>query len=374
MVFPLCLREYCKAYNNSAKAAEQKHLKITSGQTMKQAYPLKEIASQAGLSLATVDRVLHGRSGVSSTTHRRVKQALRELARQSESTALNGRKFMIDIVMEAPARFTTLVAKVLEAEMPFLQPAVFRSRFHFAEEIPTRDLVQILSRIAKRGSNGVILKAPDTSEITQAIAHLSDAKIPVVTLVTDIPNSRRFSYVGIDNRAAGATAAYLIGEWLADTPAQVLVTLSSSRFRGEEEREIGFRRALRESYPHLTTIEISEGFGRDRATGPLVREALEKSPGICAVYSIGGGNSAILAAFNAAKRNCRVFIGHDLDLDNLRFLRDGKISAVLHHDLRQDMRMACQHIMRANDALPRIVEIPLSSVSVITPFNIPDGA
>lgn len=341
---------------------------------MKQDYPLKEIATQAGLSLATVDRVLHGRSGVSRTTHRRVKQALRELAQQSENTALNGRKFMIDLVMEAPARFTTLVAKALETEMPFLQPAVFRSRFHFAEEIPTRDLVQILIRIAKRGSNGVLLKAPDTPEVTQAIAQLSDAKIPVVTLVTDIPNSRRFSYVGIDNRAAGATAAYLMGQWLGDSPAQILVALSSNQFRGEEEREIGFRRALRETYPHLTTVEISEGFGRDRTTGTLVREVLEKSSDVCAVYSIGGGNRAILAAFSAAKRDCRVFIGHDLDSENLMFLRDGKISAVLHHDLRQDMRISCQHIMRANDALPRIVEIPLSSVSVITPFNIPDGA
>ena len=342
---------------------------------MKHDYPLKEIASQAGLSLATVDRVLHGRPGAASTAHRRVTQALRELARQSENTTLSGRKFMIDLVMEAPARFTTLVAKALETELPFLQPAVFRSRFHFAEEIPTRDLVQLLDRIARRGSNGVLLKAPDTPEVTQAIAHLSDAKIPVVTLVTDIPNSRRFSYVGIDNRAAGATAAYLIGQWLADSPAQILVTLSSSRFRGEEEREIGFRRALRETYPHLTTVEISEGYGRDRATGLLVREALEKSPNICAVYSIGGGNGAILSAFNRAKRNCHVFIGHDLDLDNLRFLRDGKISAVLHHDLRQDMRMACQYIMRAHGALPKkIIETPLSSVSVVTPFNMPNHA
>lgn len=341
---------------------------------MKRDYPLKEIASQAGLSLATVDRALHGRSGVSNTTHRRVKQALRELAKQSESVALTGRKFMIDLVMEAPAQFTTLVSRALEAEMPFLQPAVFRSRFHFAEEIPTRELVQILDRIVKRGSNGVLLKAPDTPEITQAIARLSDAKIPVVTLVTDIPNSRRFSYVGIDNRAAGATAAYLIGQWLSNSPAQILVTLSSSRFRGEEEREIGFRRALRETFPHLITVEVSEGYGRDRATEPLVREALEKSPDICAVYSIGGGNNAILAAFNTAKRNCRVFIGHDLDSDNLKFLRGGRISAVLHHDLRQDMRIACQHIISANGAMPKLLETPLSSVIVVTPFNVPNPA
>jgi LacI family transcriptional regulator len=339
---------------------------------MKHEYPLKEIANQSGLSLATIDRVLHGRAGVSRTTQRRVKQALRELARQSENTAQAGRKFMIDLVMEAPTRFTSLVSRALEMEMPFLQPAAFRSRFHFAEEFSSRDLAQVLKRIAKRGSNGIILKAPDTPEIIQAVAQLSDARIPVVTLVTDIPNSRRFSYVGIDNRAAGATAAYLMGQWLGDFPSQILVTLSSSRFRGEEEREIGFRRALRETYPHLAIVEVSEGFGRDRATGLLVREALEKWPNICAVYSIGGGNGAILSAFQLAKRNCKAFIGHDLDSDNRKFLRDGKISAVLHHNLGYDMRMACQHIMRANGALPKLAETQLSSVSVVTPFNVPE--
>ena len=35
---------------------------------MAQDYAMKEIAAQAGMSLATVDRVLHGRDGVSATT------------------------------------------------------------------------------------------------------------------------------------------------------------------------------------------------------------------------------------------------------------------------------------------------------------------
>ena len=64
---------------------------------------------------------------------------------------------------------------------------------------------------------GVILKAPDEPEIVDAIGRLHDAGIPVVTLVTDIPLSQRVAYVGIDNRAAGATAAYLIDQWLTAT-------------------------------------------------------------------------------------------------------------------------------------------------------------
>ena len=87
---------------------------------------------------------------------------------------------------------------------------------------------------------GVILKAPDEPEIVDAIGRLQDAGIPVVTLVTDIPLSGRVAYVGIDNRAAGATAAYLIDQWLGDDAGAILMALSRSAFRGEEEREMGF--------------------------------------------------------------------------------------------------------------------------------------
>ncbi|HET7411061.1 MAG TPA: substrate-binding domain-containing protein, partial [Pararhizobium sp.] len=190
-------------------------------------------------------------------------------------------------------------------------------------------------------------------------------------LVTDLPTSGRLAYVGIDNRAAGETAAFLIGEWLGEGPASVLVTLSSNRFRGEEEREMGFRGALRESYPHLGIVEISEGHGIDGATGELVRAELRRSPDIAAVYSAGGGNAAILRAFDKLGRTCRAFVGHDLDSDNRRLLLERRISAVLHHDLGQDMQTACRHIMSAHGVLPRASVPAASNVQVVTPFNIP---
>jgi LacI family transcriptional regulator len=64
-----------------------------------------------------------------------------------------------------------------------------------------------------------VLKAPDVPEVTAAVQRLGRAGIPVVTLVTDLPGSGRLAYVGMDNRAAGATAAYLLGQWLGDQPA-----------------------------------------------------------------------------------------------------------------------------------------------------------
>jgi LacI family transcriptional regulator len=106
-------------------------------------------------------------------------------------------------------------------------------------------------------------------------------------------------------------------------------------------------------------------------TARLVRERLRERPDVQAVYSIGGANAAILEAFAQLDRPCRFFVGHDLDADNLALLRHGGIHVLLHHDLRHDMRAACRHVMRAHGAGGAAGLPGLSSVQVVTPFNVP---
>lgn len=335
-------------------------------------FRVREIAAQSGLSEATVDRVLNQRAGVRAGTRDQVQEAVDDLQRQRSQLRLGARTFFVDVLVQAPQRFSSAVRSALEAELPGLRPAVVRTRFHLREEESVEELVTVLDRIVDRGSHGVILKAPDTPAVVAAVGRLVDAGIPVVTLVTDLPTSRRLDYVGIDNRAAGATAAYLVGQWLGDHDGDVLLTLSSSFFRGEEEREMGFRAAMRAAHPHRSLVEMTGSGGLDRLQRDLVAGALEQHPQICAVYSIGGANNAVLDAFEAAGRSCRVFIAHDLDRDNVELLHRGRLSAVLHHDLGTDVRVACQVIMAAGNAIPAPHRATApSTIQVVTPYNVP---
>jgi LacI family transcriptional regulator len=328
-------------------------------------YKIREIAQQSGLSKATVDRVLNRRAGVREDTRAEVMQAIADLDKQRTQLRLNGRRFLIDVVMQTPHRFSDAFRAAVENELPTFAPAVLRARFHLWEQGPPAQMLETLGRI--RASHGVVLKAPDEPAVAEAIDKLTASGVPVVTYATDVPSSRRCAYVGIDNRAAGVTAAYLVQHWLGAALSDVLVTLSNNVFRGEEEREAGFRTGLRGSGRQIITISGNDGFG---ASNDSVLKVLEENPSVQAAYSVGGGNTATLAAFDQLGLLCRVFIAHDLDADNRRLLRVGRISAVLHNDLCSDARKAMRLILQARGVLPAEPARP-TPVHIITPYNMP---
>jgi len=329
-------------------------------------YKVREIAQQSGLSEATVDRVLNERPGVRANTRAEVEQAIADLDKQRAQLRLNGRRYLIDVVMQTPERFSDAFRAAIEAELPAFAPAMLRARFHLWESGSTEQMVEALSRI--RGSHGVVLKAQDDPEVAEAVDRLVESGVPVVTYATDVPASARCAYVGIDNHGAGVTAAYLMREWLGTAPSDVLITLSRAVFRGEGEREVGFRSAMRGT--GRTIVEVSDSDGLDSTNERLVLEALERHPDVGAVYSVGGGNTATIAAFERLGRRCRVFVAHDLDADNRKLLRDGRISVVLHNDLRADARLAMRLILQQHGALPVEPARPVP-IQVITPYNLP---
>jgi LacI family transcriptional regulator, galactose operon repressor len=332
-------------------------------------YRIREIAQQAGLSEATVDRVLNDRAGVRASTAAEVRQAIADLDRQRDQVRLAGQTFLVDLVMQAPQRFSSAVRNALEAELPGLRPALVRARFHLREEGEPDQIVAVLDRLARSRSRGVLLKAPDHPTVVAAVSRLANAKVPVVTLVTDLPGSRRIGYVGMDNRAAGATAAYLIARM--GGAGSVLLSISRSSFRGEEEREAGFRSTLQQLVPDRPIVEVTDTDGLDASTFAATVAVLEADRSVDQVYSIGGGNLAILDAFRKVGRTPVAFIAHDLDGENTKLLRRRQLTAVLHHDLQADMRAACRLILAAHGALPRPAWSTGSTIHVVTPFNEP---
>ena len=344
------------------------HLKITSIIEMDRKFTVKEIAFQAGLSTATVDRALHARDHVRQVTRDRVAAAIAELDRQYGATLVEGRKFTIDVLIQSPKRFSSAVRTALEAELPLVKPAAFRARFHLAEVMDDKAIVSKLYAIARRGTHGIVLKVPATPAIEACLQVMTARGIPIVTYVTDVPEPLRLAYVGMENRRAGATAAYLMTRMRRNTGGRVLVTLSSQMFQGEEQRRIGFTNYMAKLPNPPAILTVSEGLGVNRTTKKIVMEALATYDDIDCVYSIGGGNRAVLEAFTETGRTVDIFAAHDLDQTNRKLLDSGQISFVLHHDFRQDARRVSLHFLKFHKLVPQSVEIEQTDISIACPL------
>ena len=334
-------------------------------------FPIKEVARQSGLSTATVDRVINNRANVSPQTKARVAAAISELEGQEVQLAARGRRLFFDFVIEAPTRFSREVQQAAEQVLPSIGSAVCRLRFQTQETMTEDDVTAALSRIAKRGSHGVCIKARDLPIISAAVNQLIASGIPVVTLVTDLNTTKRLAYVGLDNQSAGRTAAYLIARTIGDGDGTVLTSRSNDRFLGEEEREVAFKETLVRLCPRLRIIDASGGSGVHGETSRIMQSVIAGLDEVRAVYSMGGGNTAILNALDQNASLPDIYVAHDLDNDNRRLIEDGRLSFVLHHDLREDLLNVFQAFLHHHKLMVMPVHTSVSHIQVVTPENIP---
>ena len=144
--------------------------------------------------------------------------------------------------------------------------------------------------------DGVATIALDHPKVRAAIDDAANRGIRVVTLVSDAPSSQRLHYVGIDNPAAGRTAAALMGRFLRGRRGSVGVIAGSLVLRDHAERQFGFHQILSSEYPDLSPLAAVEGRDDNKRTRMLAARLLSRQPDLVGLYSVGAGNRGIAAA------------------------------------------------------------------------------
>jgi LacI family transcriptional regulator len=211
----------------------------------------------------------------------------------------------------------------------------------------------------------------DSPTVRESVRRLIAHGIVVLTLVSDISHVGRISYVGIDNRAAGRLAGYLIGRFLPGATGKVALIAGALAYRGHEEREMGFRHILQERFPKMDIIaarEVRED--ADRAYME-VSALLKDNPDLLAIYCIGAGHEGIARALTEfGREQSVVFIGHDLTEDTRAFLLDGVMDAVIDQNARVEARESIDRLVRSIRGETEISHTTIRIQSVF-PENIP---
>src|SRR6266566_1152019 len=278
------------------------------------ALTLKDIARQAGVSLATVDRVLHNRAGVRPDTVRRVKEAIERNAFRPHVAAAElarGRARRFAFVMPSgPNLFMQQIQSYLGEMSGWLS-----ARRLVVEMVATDvfDAVALASRLESIAGDfdGVAVVALDHPSVRAAINDLVDGGTKVVTLVSDVPSSRRHHYVGIDNIAAGRTAGALIGRLVGPRPGKIAVVAGSLGLRDHAERLFGFNQVMASEFAQLDVLPALEGRDEDDRSERLTMKLLGDQPDIVGLYNVGAGTPGVAKALIDSGRASRtVFAGH----------------------------------------------------------------
>lgn len=307
---------------------------------------MRDVAAAAGVSLATADRVVNGRPGVSVKTARKVNEAVerlgfRPLAAAAELARARSWRFGV-LLPRGGNRFMMDIADTIRGLTGW-----FRARRIVVEIVETDvfDADRLAAELAGVPGrfDGVAVVALDHPRVRAAIDDLAAAGVAVVTLVSDVPSSRRAHYVGIDNIAAGRTAGSLIGRFLGGPSRSITggvgVVTGSPSLRDHAERRFGFGQVMAEEYPNLTLLPPLEGRDDPDRNRDLVRRLLADTPDLVAIYNTGEGSSGIGEALAEAGRARRILcVGHELTPATRRLLLDGTFAALVAQDPGHEAR------------------------------------
>lgn len=266
---------------------------------------IADLAKAANVSVATVDRVLNGRHKVREDTARRVYDAANEigfhavgLLRQRVFEGLP--QYKLGFVLQKPDHhFYQAFAREIENAVQNHPGIRGNAHIDFCTSQTPSELADKLREIGGR-NQAVAMTAPDYPALSVAVEEMKSKGVPVFSLLSDFASGIREGYVGLNNRKAGRTAAWMIAK-TAKKPGKVAVFVGSHRFHGHELREIGFRSYFREHAPDFEVIDTLVNLETVQITHEATLDLLMRHPDLVGFYVAGGGMEGAISAISEEK-------------------------------------------------------------------------
>ncbi|OZA14007.1 MAG: hypothetical protein B7Y02_05165 [Rhodobacterales bacterium 17-64-5] len=317
---------------------------------------VNDIAREAGVSLATVDRVLNARPGVRAKTVSAVNEAIDRLGYVRNVAAANlARQRIYRFLFLLPAVQSQFISALSDAITEAARGPLAEACEIVIARVPQRDPHAMISVLDAEGGlqvDGCAIMAHETPEVRDLIARLKSDGAAVVSLITDQPQAARDHFVGIDNQAAGRTAAVLLGRFLGPRPGKVAVVVSSMLARDMVDRRLGFDEVMAERFPHLQILPSLEGHDDRALTRQITLSCLDQGE-VVAVYVAGAGTRGVTEALHEVGLAGRtVVVAHELTEHTRAGLQDRTIDAVIAQDIGHLARSALRVLRAKADRRP----------------------
>jgi LacI family transcriptional regulator len=294
---------------------------------------IADLAEAAGVSVATVDRVLNRRLPVRTDTAEQVAKAAEKIGFHAAGllkkrlTETPIRRFGFLLQKRHDAFYQTLGHDLQKATTSAMDISG-KALIDFSEELVPATIVTKLQDLATK-CHAVAVVAVDHPTVKEAISSIASRGKPVFTLLSDVSTPGRTANIALDSRKLGRTAGWLVAR-NCQTKGKVGVIVGSHRYINQEISEISFLSYVREHAPHLELLESIVCLDDAQLAYEAASDLLDRHQDLVAIYDCGGGQDGLINAMREKRGNRKVVgICNEVTESTRLALIDGTVDMLL---------------------------------------------
>lgn len=298
---------------------------------------VKEIARRANVSIATVDRVLHDRPGVSQKTKEKILAIIQELDYKPNILArrlASGRPLnLYTLIPEVSAEtdyWSVPLQGILQAENE-ISPYNIQVHKLFYDMNDKQSFIEQTRKILdSKTVDGVLIAPAFIQEATALTTACQQRKIPFVFINSDIPGQRSLNYFGPDLFHSGHTAAHLVSYLIGDREEMLLLNIAKDIDSDHHilEKEKGFMSYFshrKENPVHKINLYDTQYMA--------VKEALDaflaQRPALRLIFVTNSRVALVAQYLDETGRKDILLVGYDFLARNIAYLNQGAIDFLI---------------------------------------------
>jgi LacI family transcriptional regulator len=313
---------------------------------------IRDLATEAGVSVSTVNRVLAGDSTVRDHTVQQVKDTAERIgyygvrAIQAKIIARKPR-LRFGFLLHQPTRmFYKMLGAALEAAARAHGDQEIETEIFYAEDLAPQVIAAKLVELGERCSAVGVVTAVHPL-VTNAVTTLQAKNVAVFALISQLSQADGVNYVGLDNWKLGRASAWAFHR-ICKAPGKIGVLVGNYRYRCQEMNEIGFRSYFREMAPEFTILEPFATFETNAVAEEMTENLINDHPELVGLFIAGGGISGAMNALRTRGKSGTIMgLGFELTENTRAGLLDGTLTMVLGHPLGRLAQETINGMLRA---------------------------
>ena len=336
---------------------------------------IKDIARKAGVSIGTIDRVLHGRGRVSDRTRTRVQQIVANAGYKPNIYARNlslAKVFRFGVLMpklDQDSGYWRIPANGINRAHRELGIAKVEVSYYHFDRYVEASFQRAFQKAMQSDLDGYLI-APVLPYAAKRLVATIPTKIPYVFFDSIIPGFEPLASIAQDPYQSGVLAASLISRMKCVDGTVAIIKVTPEDFH-ITERLRGFRSGIR-ALPSIVTREYEvDSNGREAAFQSVARKILTENPSLLGVFVSNAWTHPFAQYFNGPRSTKKVcIVGYDLVAQNQKLLEDGMIDFLISQRPGMQGYEGIQALYRHAVLRDRVKKSSFVPLDIITKENV----